>query len=333
MNRYLIGFISTLLLLVFGTAELLAESHNSAKPDNLTEVRVRITVIDIDDVKEAEQTFTVNFVYEARWNDPALVHDESKGTVTYKTSEVWHPRLQIVNQQRAIRTMPEVVTVEPNGDARYMQRIWGPMSQPLSLRKFPFDTQIFEIILLAAGGAGKVELVRNKEEKSGIAEKLSLPDWSILGWSVKEDIYSPMEDFVKLPTLSFQIKARRKSGYFVLNVIFPLILIVMMSWVVFWIDPTESGTQIGVAMTSMLTLIAYRFAVGNDLPEIAYLSRMDLFIMGSTFLVFLTLLEALYTGNLAKKGKNQLAIKVDYKSRFIFPVLLVGLCVFAFMFF
>jgi hypothetical protein len=51
------------------------------------------------------------------------------------------------------------------------------------------------------------------------------------------------------------------------KVILPLILIVAMSWIVFWIDPEESGIQISVAITTMLTLIAYRFAVGADLPK------------------------------------------------------------------
>ena len=35
-----------------------------------------------------------------------------------------------------------------------------------------------------------------------------------------------------------------------------LVLIVMMSWAVFWIDPSTSNSQINVAVTSMLTLIA-----------------------------------------------------------------------------
>jgi hypothetical protein len=35
-------------------------------------------------------------------------------------------------------------------------------------------------------------------------------------------------------------------------------MIVAMSWLVFWIDPKESGSQINVAITTMLTLIAVR---------------------------------------------------------------------------
>ena len=62
--------------------------------------------------------------------------------------------------------------------------------------------------------------------------------------------------------------ASRQTGYYVLKVILPLVLIVIMSWVVFWIDPNEPGTQISVAVTSILTLVAYRFMIDSLLPNV-----------------------------------------------------------------
>jgi hypothetical protein len=40
------------------------------------------------------------------------------------------------------------------------------------------------------------------------------------------------------------------------------------------------------AATSMLTLIAYRFAVDSQLPALPYMTRLDAFILTSTLLVF-----------------------------------------------
>jgi hypothetical protein len=70
-----------------------------------------------------------------------------------------------------------------------------------------------------------------------------------------------------------------------------------MSWVVFWIEPSEPGIQLSIAMTSMLTLIAYRFAVDTQLPRLPYTTRLDTFILTSTLLVFFSLIEALVTTN------------------------------------
>jgi len=117
----------------------------------------------------------------------------------------------------------------------------------------------------------------------------------------------------------FSIKAQRQYGYFIVKVIIPIFLIVMMSCVVFWIDPKESGTQINVAITMMLTLIAYRFAVGADLPKVSYLTRIDYFILAATFLVFASLIEVVITSTYARVGNLYRARKIDRWARILFP--------------
>ena len=107
------------------------------------------------------------------------------------------------------------------------------------------------------------------------------------------------------------------------QIIIPLILIVMMSWVIFWVDPKESGTDIGVAVTCMLTLIAYRFAISKFLPVISYLTRLDYFILFSTFLVFASLVESVLTSLLARRKRMPQAIMVDRVSRVLFPAVFV----------
>ena len=110
----------------------------------------------------------------------------------------------------------------------------------------------------------------------------------------------------------------RRSSHYVIKVIIPLILIVAMSWVVFWIDPREAGSQIGVALTSMLTLIAYRFAVGSELPNIPYLTRMDYFLLASTVLVFASLVEVIITAYYARNDQVDLAHRIDVWARWLF---------------
>lgn len=92
---------------------------------------------------------------------------------------------------------------------------------------------------------------------------------------------------------------------------------------VFWIDPQESGTQISAAITTMLTLIAYRFAVGNDIPRVSYLSRLDYFILGSTFLVFTSLIEVVVTSTYGRIGQLDRARSIDRWARILFPLIFV----------
>jgi hypothetical protein len=75
-----------------------------------------------------------------------------------------------------------------------------------------------------------------------------------------------------------------------------------------------------VSVTSVLTLIAYHIALTGKLPDISYLTRMDLFLFGSTLLVFLSLIEVVATSRLAKSGRLELARRFDIVCRVAFPL-------------
>jgi hypothetical protein len=107
-------------------------------------------------------------------------------------------------------------------------------------------------------------------------------------------------------------------------VIAPLILIVAMSWAVNWIDPQDVGTKVSITITAMLTLNAYRFAIGATLPEISYLTRMDLFIAFSTILIYASLVTVIITAAFSAKGKPEVAKHVDQVSRWGFPLFFIG---------
>lgn len=109
--------------------------------------------------------------------------------------------------------------------------------------------------------------------------------------------------------------------------IVPLVLIVAMSWIVFWIDPKEAGIQVSVAITAMLTMIAYRFAVGSSIPRVDYMTRLDYFILGSTVIIYATLILVVITTSMGKSDKLSEARKLDLRCRWLFPVGFVVLAI------
>ena len=206
----------------------------------------------------------------------------------------------------------------------YRQRYWGSFSQPLNLKEFPMDSQQLEIQIVAAGYNEKeVLFVQNPDEPSGLADKLSVTEWTVSSWVAETMIYLPTKNVEPLSGFHLVIHADRDVRYYVIKIIVPLLLIVAMSGLVFWINPKESGSQISVAITAMLTLIAYRFSIGELVPKVSYLTRLDYFILGSTLMVFLALLLVIITSNLAKSGQVQFALRIDRWSRIIFPLMLI----------
>ena len=129
----------------------------------------------------------------------------------------------------------------------------------------------------------------------------------------------------------FTITAHRIRSYYVWKVILPLCLIVAMSWCVFWINPAEFGAQLGLSATAMLTLIAFIFATTNMVPALGYATLLDLFIVGSTVLVFLALLESLFTSYLVAKNRSNTAMQIDRFCRVLFPASYAAIAVVVFI--
>ena len=287
------------------------------------DVEVRVYLIDIEGVDTVSQSFTANLIIVTRWKDPTLAH-EGLTSISVPLNNIWSPRIQIINQQKLAPTLPQSAEVHPDGLVVYRQRYWGSFSQPLDLTSFPFDSQSLKVILANVGfGGERVNLIPS--QSSGISEKLTLPDWQLLGWDFVTTDF-PFDDVPSdVQGMVFSLDVERDRGYFKYKVIFPLILIVMMSWLVFWIDPSLAASQISVSVTAMLTMIAYRFALAGMIPRLGFLTSLDYFVLASTLMVFLAMLEVVYTSGLSTSNKLTEARRVDRHARWIAPLVYLAM--------
>ena len=63
----------------------------------------------------------------------------------------------------------------------------------------------------------------------------------------------------------------------------------------------------------------------------AYPTLLDMFIGGSTVLVFLALIESLYTSYLVSKNRSNLAMQIDRLCRVLFPASYAAIAVVVFI--
>ncbi|MDF1851576.1 MAG: hypothetical protein P1U85_12130 [Verrucomicrobiales bacterium] len=318
----LFGFFLSVFFISFTASSAISQDLTTrpSPESGPTIVTVRMVVLNIDQIKGADQSYVADIAFRADWQDDRLRHEGST-TKRVDLSDIWHPGFQILNQLKLTFTFANDAEVSPDGSVRIIQRAWGSYSQPLELVDFPFDTQALKITLVSPGHEkGTVALRENVEEPSRIADSFSIPDWDTVSWSSKATEREIFEGEQVLPTFEATIVMKRNSRYYFINVILPLFLIICMSWIVFWIPSTEMGPRISVSVTAMLTLTAYRFAIGASLPKIAYLTRLDWFILGSSFLVFISLLEVVITSKLARSEKKSAARKLNVAMRYAAPI-------------
>jgi hypothetical protein len=98
-----------------------------------------------------------------------------------------------------------------------------------------------------------------------------------------------------------------------------------MSWAAFWVRMKNVGVRIGVATSSILTLIAHRFVLASLLPRLPYMRRLDYFTVGSTLLVFMARVTVVFTSFLAGTEHDSLAHKADISARVTFPTIFLFL--------
>jgi hypothetical protein len=301
-----------------------------------TEVKIGIFVIDIDEVNTAAQSFAGSVFVRASWNNPFLRH-KGPGPMQRGLTDVWNPRLIIIGQQNVWRSYPEFVEIYPDGEVVYRQKFWGNFSQPMELHDFPMDQQDLTIHIVAAGLSEQhvrmVPLMLGDIEMSDIAEKFSMPDFVVTDWQAAPEPYFPHKGR-RRGTSGYQMKitVERTPTYYVLKVIVPLCLIVIMSWLPRWIDPEQIGTNIGIATTAFLTLVAYLFAITVLLPKVSYVTRIDRFILLSTLLVFIGLLQTVWHARLMRAEKKALVDRLDVWSRMVYPLLLLFVLAVSFLF-
>ena len=70
----------------------------------------------------------------------------------------------------------------------------------------------------------------------------------------------------------------------------------------------------------MLTLIAYRFMLGNHVPRLPYLTLLDWFMLGATVLVMITLFAMAGSSYFVRREQEAIANKIDQLGRLLYPL-------------
>lgn len=337
------SFINPLLLIlilavpsvVFAQEKERAESSSDCSiPEDLslsrpdpegapTTVKIGMFLIDIKEIKDVSQSYVADAFFNISWKDPRLskkmLGKSLKGCKIEK-DEIWFPSAYAVNaRSREFRL--KKLSVDDDGNARYQFRYLGELSSDFDFTKFPFDKQILTFVFSAIGDDAENLKFEEDKERSGAREKFSVEGWQLelIEPLYRQEYHTLTGRYVS--QIHFRISAERQRGFYIWKVLLPLFLIVMMAWGVFWINPSQVGPQISLSTATVFTLIAYRFSLGFTLPRISYFTRVDIFIMYSTILVFLVLGTAIATSRIASQGRKELAVKIEKWARIIYLVL------------
>ncbi len=260
-------------------------------------VSVSLHVINISKIDDSAQHFSMDAYLFARWIDPRLAFKPTgpdDQLRVYKIGDIWIPRLEILNASEPRSKHDESITVGPRGDVTYAERFFAILSARFDLRKYPFDRQELGVYVhpfttdanqivftLANSGVWKA---------SEFEEYSSLAQWN-LGMLRPRISVHPVPGGGTISGVVFPIVAARRYTFYLWKVFLPLVLMVFVSWGVMWIEPADLASQVQVVVTTILTVIAFAFAISTSMPRVSYLTYIDAFFLECYVFVFLAFVE------------------------------------------
>lgn len=98
-----------------------------------------------------------------------------------------------------------------------------------------------------------------------------------------------------------EIHFARRMGYYLIQIYIPSSLIVVISWVSFWLHRNASPARVQLGVTTVLTMTTLMSSTNAALPKISYVKSIDIFLGTCFIMVFAALLEYATVGYLGKR--------------------------------
>jgi len=298
-----------------------------------TLIEVGLFLIDIDEIDDVSQRFSVDLFLAARWQDPrlALPESERRGQKRFLPLDaVWTPRVLVLNDRGLTPQLQQGVTIDDLGTVSYRNRLVGELSANLEFREFPFDVQRLPIDIVSY--AHTTDELRFSPYTPLVTQpgQFSIEGWRLRALEPEVGVYVMPHNGAELPRLTYVVEASRDSNYYILTMLVPMSLIIFMAWTVFWLQPSIVPPRIAISTASIFSLIALGVSIRLGLPKISYLTKADQFVLGCTLMVFIALGIAVIGSRWASSDRMERALKANAIARWVYLLLFVAVAVVAF---
>ena len=75
--------------------------------------------------------------------------------------------------------------------------------------------------------------------------------------------------------LTVDLTFKREFSYYLLTIYVPCCMLVIVSWVSFWLDPNAVPARVSLGVTTLLTMSTQTASINNSLPPVAYTKAID----------------------------------------------------------
>lgn len=98
---------------------------------------------------------------------------------------------------------------------------------------------------------------------------------------------------------------QRHMGNFLIQVYGPCCLLVVLSWVSFWLNREATADRVSLGITTVLTMTFLGLEARTDLPKVPYPTALDFFVFLSFAFIFATILQFAVVHYFTKYGSGE----------------------------
>ncbi|XP_016956243.1 gamma-aminobutyric acid receptor subunit beta isoform X9 [Drosophila biarmipes] len=274
------------------------------------EVGVTMYVLSISSLSEVKMDFTLDFYFRQFWTDPRLAYRKRPGVETLSVGSefiknIWVPDTFFVNEKQSYfhiaTTSNEFIRVHHSGSITRSIRLTITASCPMNLQYFPMDRQLCHIEIESFGYTMRDirYFWRDGLSSVGMSSEVELPQFRVLGHRQRAtEINLTTGNYSRL---ACEIQFVRSMGYYLIQIYIPSGLIVIISWVSFWLNRNATPARVALGVTTVLTMTTLMSSTNAALPKISYVKSIDVYLGTCFVMVFASLLEYATVGYMAKR--------------------------------
>lgn len=308
-------------------------------PAELTEVKIGLYLIALDRVSgpgDAFPTFKVEMFMDLQWKDERLAFDEDEYGFSHKVYEehsaalelekIWWSDVEIENEVGNRITENLELIIFPDGTIEYEERFVVEAHADFDFHRFPFDRQEFELDLESFAWDKRYLVFTPNEKKIGFDPHFSGTEWEIENITTTEKFEDEIRSDEQFSEFIYIIEAARHRQFHIMKII-PLLIIIMFSWSVFWMEGESPSGRMGRSFIALLTVVAFHRVFSGFLPRLSYSTLLDGVVIVGYLFTSVAIVENVIVHQYIIRDDQEGANKIDRISRWIIPLSFLIACI------
>ncbi|XP_005870638.1 PREDICTED: gamma-aminobutyric acid receptor subunit gamma-2 isoform X1 [Myotis davidii] len=280
---------------------LLEGYDNKLRPDigvKPTLIHTDMYVNSIGPVNAINMEYTIDIFFAQTWYDRRLKFNSTIKVLRLNSNmvgKIWIPDTFFRNSKKAdahwITTPNRMLRIWNDGRVLYTLRLTIDAECQLQLHNFPMDEHSCPLEF-SSYGYPREEIVYQWKRNSvevGDTRSWRLYQFSFVGLRNTTDVVKTTSGDYVVMCVYFDLS--RRMGYFTIQTYIPCTLIVVLSWVSFWINKDAVPARTSLGITTVLTMTTLSTIARKSLPKVSYVTAMDLFVSVCFIFVFSALVE------------------------------------------